>query len=187
MKTCIKCTNILTEKNWYISSAKKNDYTCKSCKNIKCNENRWRKFGKPIKRDTLLCKHCNINLDINNMYNSNINKKNYVCKVCSNVRSANWMASNKDRKLKIQKKYRFNNKYKINEIAARRRTCKNSKLAKIYSKELKEFYKNKPIGYHVDHIHPLNGENFSGLHVPWNLQYLTPSENSKKSNKMVGA
>jgi len=36
--------------------------------------------------------------------------------------------------------------------------------------------------YSVDHIHALNGENFSGLHVPWNLQVITLSSNSKKNN-----
>ena len=36
--------------------------------------------------------------------------------------------------------------------------------------------------HHVDHIHPLKGENFSGLHVPWNLRCIKAEDNSKKRN-----
>jgi hypothetical protein len=39
--------------------------------------------------------------------------------------------------------------------------------------------------HHVDHIHPLQGQGFSGLHVPWNLQVIPASENIKKNNKLI--
>jgi hypothetical protein len=50
-------------------------------------------------------------------------------------------------------------------------------------KQLKDFYKNRPQGHHIDHIIPLQGENVSGLNVIGNLQYLPASENIRKSNK----
>lgn len=53
-------------------------------------------------------------------------------------------------------------------------------------KELTEFYKNCPLGHEVDHIIPLNGvidgRRVCGLHVLWNLQYLTIEENRRKYN-----
>lgn len=46
-----------------------------------------------------------------------------------------------------------------------------------------EIFKNRPDGCHVDHIIPINHPDVCGLNVPWNLQYLTDTENLEKSNK----
>ena len=40
------------------------------------------------------------------------------------------------------------------------------------------------IAHAVDHIWPITHDECSGLHVPWNLQILTASENSRKNNKL---
>jgi len=38
--------------------------------------------------------------------------------------------------------------------------------------------------FDVDHIHPLKGKNFRGLHVPWNLQIMEHTANVAKNNKI---
>ena len=59
---------------------------------------------------------------------------------------------------------------------------KNQTPKDVDLKALQQFYMNCPEGHEVDHIHPVSK---GGLHTLENLQYLTISENRKKSNKLI--
>jgi 5-methylcytosine-specific restriction endonuclease McrA len=57
-------------------------------------------------------------------------------------------------------------------------------ISKFFKKEIIDIYLRRPIGFDVDHIIPINHPDFCGLHVPWNLQYLTSEANRRKSNRV---
>jgi hypothetical protein len=82
-----------------------------------------------------------------------------------------------------QKDFYYSNPHYYNEKAARYRAQK-IKACPIWVslQELQVIYDNKPDGYHVDHVIPLQGKYVCGLHVPWNLQYLPASDNCSKGN-----
>ena len=50
--------------------------------------------------------------------------------------------------------------------------------------KIKEVYANCPDNMTVDHIIPIKSPLVCGLHVSWNMQYLTRSANSKKGNSL---
>ncbi|MCK5610588.1 HNH endonuclease [Candidatus Pacearchaeota archaeon] len=95
---------------------------------------------------------------------------------------------NRDHMLERNKQYDKKHKGQRAAATAKRRAKKLNAtpkwLTKDHLEKIKEIYKNRPEGYHVDHIVPLQGKDASGLHTPWNLQYLTKEENLRKSNKV---
>ena len=90
--------------------------------------------------------------------------------------------------------YQKSNPGKVNAITVKYQVAKlkaiPSWLTDRHWGQIEEFYikstkltKETGIEYQVDHIIPLQGENVSGLHVPWNLQILTKHENTSKGNR----
>lgn len=90
-------------------------------------------------------------------------------KIEYNKRSSEWRKNNPHMMTAYTRNY---------NLSKTNRTPKWSNI-----KETNDFYKNCPDRMSIDHIHPLNGKLINGLHVRKNLQYISRSENSKKSNK----
>lgn len=106
-----------------------------------------------------------------------------------------WYEKNKEKNAENARKYSQENpEWKAAHCAKRRarklRACppwlteEQLKAIESFYKDAKAQFKRTGVPHHVDHIVPLQGRNVSGLHVPWNLQILTASDNSKKSNKL---
>lgn len=66
----------------------------------------------------------------------------------------------------------------------KRGVTSKAKLKYISWIEIEKIYDTCPTGHEVDHIIPLKHELVCGLHVPCNLQYLTPKQNRDKGSKI---
>lgn len=95
-----------------------------------------------------------------------------------------------------KKIYKQQNRDKFNAWGIKRKCAKLKRtppwLTTTHLQEIQHIYalsvqltKETGILHHVDHIVPLQGENVSGLHVPWNLRAIPFYENCSKSNKLI--
>ena len=110
------------------------------------------------------------------------------------LRKARYWANPELARAKTKKWYESH----ITEVLAyngKRRSLKVSAtppwLTAIHEAQIQEMYDvaraktvQTGIEHHVDHIHPLKGDGFNGLHVPWNLQIIPAFDNLSKKNKM---
>lgn len=95
-------------------------------------------------------------------------------------------ARNKQKYAAYSSKWKKENKGKVASYSAKRRAKLFQAIPSwVNLDEIRCIYENCPDGYTVDHIVPLQNKLVCGLHVLYNLQYLTQKENSEKSNKLI--
>jgi hypothetical protein len=93
-------------------------------------------------------------------------------------RAAKWNKSHKPVLAALQSKRRC---AKIQRTPLWLSTEDHKTIVSVYE-ESSSRTKETGIRHNVDHVVPLQGKLVCGLHVPWNLQVITASENSSKYN-----
>lgn len=93
-----------------------------------------------------------------------------------------YKAKNKDKVKQSAKQWRERNITKVYALnIQRKKAIKLRTPAWADKKAITNFYMERPEGYEVDHIIPLQGDFVSGLHILENLQYLPAEENHRKN------
>ena len=140
------------------------------------------------------CKHGHIALrrtvngsctDCENVKNNSTSRQEYMSKYAEEKR---------EKIREIASRWQKQNKGKVNANTALRHTAKMLRKPFWLTEEDKEYIsclyqlsamrsRESGIKWNVDHVVPLQGENVSGLHVPWNLQVIPAADNFKKNNR----
>jgi len=144
------------------------------CSNPECK----RKFL-PKRSDS---NHCSLYCIKRNKF---LKRKNYYTAYLKKYRKDKYEERKEFNSLRNKKHY-LDNKGYYKDKSNKRRAIKLRAIPKFANlNKIKKIYKNCPKGYHVDHIIPLNNPIVCGLHVEWNLQYLSAKDNCSKGNKLI--
>lgn len=130
------------------------------------------------------CTRCNTIKPLKDM----VTTKGFLCKSCDSLAYSTYAkkVGSSVIKEKSRKHYYSNKDAYIARNAIKRDRIRQATPNWANLVEIQRFYLNRPEGYHVDHIVPLNGNNVCGLHVIENLQYLSAFDNISKGNKFNG-
>jgi hypothetical protein len=192
MKRCSACKMPKFLSEFYSNNSRK-DGLSHDCK--KCNKERSTSFR--IKSPDKVKKSLHTWYQ-NNKGKVRLNDKKWRLANKDKIRKASlvWYNNNKEKMRSSRKKWVALNpekhmagirRYQLTHLNATPPWAKE--IMKIYTLQMyrkaRELTETTGVKHEVDHIHPLRGKNFNGLHLPWNLQVISASENRSKGNKIT--
>jgi hypothetical protein len=183
MKSCTKC-KILKETLDFYKNIRHHDglqHICKNCTKL---------YNKIYREKNPLCsKVCSKRWRFENKdhvaaYSKNYDQRNIESRI---ERSRSWKRKNAEYVSATKRQWRLKNPALVKANKAKRRAIKKQAMPSWISKEsFVTIYKNCPENMQVDHIIPLKHKDVCGLHVPWNMQYLSKFDNFRKNNRFDG-
>ncbi len=174
-KKCDNC-NEIKHASEFNKNCNATDGLCKQCKicqsRIRSNTKNKNKTVVEIKT----CASCGCVKSVSDftINNSSVDGLDYNCKNCK---------SNYRKKFKhLSRVYQANRR--AANLTATPSWVDEEEINKVNLKHDDAWWITQLTGveHHVDHVHPLRGKNFSGLHTSWNLQVMVGAENLKKRN-----
>jgi hypothetical protein len=174
MKHCHKCNQKKPFEAFYASNRHKSGYAA-WCKQCESERSRLKNLGNKEKR----------------LITAKIWRESN--KEIQAIAIKNWRENNQDKLKATYQKWAERNPDKVNAKWMKREASKKQRTPTWLTEDdfwmIEQVYdiaakRKQMLGgeWHVDHIVPLQGKTVSGLHVPWNLQVLSGTENRTKSN-----
>jgi len=183
MAICKKCQQDKPEAEFYFKAAGRLATSCKVCHNLQVKE--WQAVNKEKVRGY-------VRASCKKAYDENPEKfrKKSLARRAADREKSRKIVSKSYKKIYASRRER--ERARLSAASAARRRLPPNWLGAIFMAQIQEFYDvakavtmQTGVMHHVDHIVPLNGKTVSGLHVPWNMQIISASENCAKGAKVA--